>query len=67
MGRIMVQGQPRQKVLKTPSKPVKAGCDGGTCHPSYVVSINRRIAILSSPGIKQDSSSKIFQVKRVGG
>jgi hypothetical protein len=33
IGRIKVQGQPRQKVRETPSQPIKAGCD--SAHLSF--------------------------------
>jgi hypothetical protein len=45
MGRIMVQGQPRQNVSETPSQPIKLVMVVHTCHPSYVGGINRRIMV----------------------
>jgi hypothetical protein len=35
IGRIVVQGQPRQKVHKAPSHPIKAG-HGATCLSSHL-------------------------------
>jgi hypothetical protein len=56
LGRVAVQGQPRQKVHKL-------GVAVHTCHPSYSGSITRRIIIQADPDIKQHPISKI----RAGG
>jgi hypothetical protein len=45
IGRITVQGQPGQKVSKTPFQPTKLGMVAYTCNPSYIGSIGRRIKV----------------------
>jgi hypothetical protein len=44
IGRMAVPDQPRQKVSKTLSQPIKAGCIMCACHPIYTGRVNRRIA-----------------------
>jgi hypothetical protein len=46
----VVQGQPDKN--ETPSQPIKLDVVAGTCHPSYLGSINRRISVQTSLDIK---------------
>jgi hypothetical protein len=56
VGRILVQGQPRQKVQETLiSTNKKLGTEAHACHPSYEGGIERRTAVL---GITARPSSK---------
>jgi hypothetical protein len=48
--RIMVQGQPGQKVRETLSQRIKAECGGEGCNPST----NRRDVVQAGLSIKQD-------------
>jgi hypothetical protein len=56
IGRIVIGGQPRQKVHETPSLPV--GTAACSCHPAVLGSRNRRAAVQVSPGIKQTLSQR---------
>jgi hypothetical protein len=60
--RIMIGGQPEQNVWETPSQPI--GGHGGACHPNFVGSVNRRILVHASLGIKRDPTGKMTKVKR---
>jgi hypothetical protein len=53
VGRITVQNQLEQKVLKTPTQPIKRVQHDGhcTCHPNYAGSVNKRIKVQLTPGI----------------
>jgi hypothetical protein len=52
IGRIMDQGQLRQKVCETPiSTTKKLDMVRHACHPRYVESINSRMGIQTSPDI----------------
>jgi hypothetical protein len=69
--RIVVQGQPRQKVLETPYQP-KAGCGCNACHPSYIAthpSYKAQIRRWSRPAQAKSKTpfSKISNTKRAGG
>jgi hypothetical protein len=55
-----------KKVHKTPSEPI-AGAGVHTSHLRYLGSINRGITVQASPGIKQDTISKITDTKKAGG
>jgi hypothetical protein len=50
--RIVIQGQPRQKVSETPSLQKMLNVVVHTCHPIYAGSINQRIKAHTGPGIK---------------
>jgi hypothetical protein len=56
IGRIMVQAQPRDKVCKTTSQSISwEWCCTPICHPSYAESINWRIVVQASLGIKGET------------
>jgi hypothetical protein len=48
----VVQCQPRQKVHKIPSRPIKLGMVAHACHPSFAGSINRRAMVQAELSIK---------------
>jgi hypothetical protein len=53
IGRIVVRGQPRPKVHKTPTSTNKElGVEARSCHPSYERRINWRIVVQANLGIK---------------
>jgi hypothetical protein len=54
MGKIMIQGQPRQKLSKTPSQPIKFGAMVHACHTRYMKGINRRLRSRSAQPKAQD-------------
>jgi hypothetical protein len=62
--RIMVQGQPRQKVLKNPSQPMP-GCSDASIIPATQQSTKRRMVVQASLGIKQDLILKITNKKGI--
>jgi hypothetical protein len=58
IGRITVQGQPRQKVSETPIPIKKSGVVLGACNPSYIEGINRRIMVQVGQGKNMRPYSK---------
>jgi hypothetical protein len=64
IGRIMVQGQPRQKSCETPFP--RLGVVACVCHPSYLESVNGRILIQASLGINSRLYLKQKKKKRTG-
>jgi hypothetical protein len=64
IGRIMIQGQPRQKVSKTPSQPMTGY--GGTCL-SFQLCWKAQVGrswFQADPGTKQEPISKIINAKK---
>jgi hypothetical protein len=55
---IVVWGQPRQKVLETPSQLMKPWCGGTGMSSSYVGGINRRTMVQANLDVKWDPTSK---------
>jgi hypothetical protein len=67
IGRIVIQGQPREIVSRTPSQPIKklsiVAC---TSHSSYVGSINRRIEVQVGLNIKVRPYLNITKANKSG-
>jgi hypothetical protein len=61
IGKIVVSGQPRQKVLETLTQQRRLGTVVHACYPS-----TNRIGIQVGPGKRQDPISKITRAKRAG-
>jgi hypothetical protein len=53
MGRITVQGQPRQKNKRDPLSINKSGMVAQICNPSYMGAISRRIMVPGWPRQKK--------------
>jgi hypothetical protein len=63
--RIMVQGQTQKKFWR-PHLNQWLGAVVCICHPSYMRSTNRRIAVQADLCIKQHPISKLTNAKRTG-
>jgi hypothetical protein len=57
IGRIKVQGQPRQKVSETSISTSKLGVVVHICNPSYALGVGRRLAVRGQPGKKMGAPS----------
>jgi hypothetical protein len=67
MGKVAIQGQPRQKVCEITPQLIKAGL-GGTCLSSQLHrSINRKIVIQASSGMRARPYLKNNECKKSWG
>jgi hypothetical protein len=60
IGMVRVRGQPRQKLMRPPSQPVKAGCNRVCLSSQLHRSINR-VVVQAGSSIKRDPLRKIKQ------